>query len=294
MAYFLFDLTDINLNNTEYKNQLTVPLCKNEEDPLLKFLDDNFEKSYSVSVSTETMRRRSRFGIQLSRDMFSTGNYIDDTYQQEQPCIVNNIDYAFYSNVWTILFPAYFWKLSALSNELKTRDEYANHLLSLYKTDMQPGSTYIIFQQVPVSSGEYTERSGNSTAGIYGPSVDSVHSYTVNDVNFKTIFKNFSTRDGRGPVWIFADNKEDVVRFIKELKILIKCAYRQLIHEKYSSIYEKCSYLFSYEERTRYCSNCCTPYCRDRLLKKEDVSDAVSAYVGFAYMPYADHLAQML
>lgn len=294
MAYFLFDLTDINLYNTEYKNRLTVPLCKNEEDPLLKFLDDNFEKSYSVSVSTETMCKRSRFGIQLSRDMFSTGNDTDGTYQQEQPCIVNNIDYAFYSNVWTILFPAYFWKFSALSNELKTRDEYANHLLSLYKTDMQPGSTYIIFQQVPVSSGAYTERPGNSTPDRYDPSVDSVHSYTVNDVNFKTIFKNFSTRDGRGPVWIFADNKEDVMRFIKELKILIKCAYRQLVHEKYGSIYEKCSYLFSYEERTRYCSRCCTPYCRDRLLKKEDVSDAVSNYVGFAYMPYADHLVQML
>ena len=293
MAYFLFNLTDINLNNTEYKNELRVPLCKNEEDPFLKFLDDNFEKSYNVSVSTETMHRCSPFGIQLSQDMFSTGNGTDGTYQQKQSCSVNN-NYVFYNNVWTILLPAYFWKFSGPSTPLKTKDEYANHLISLYKTDIQPVSTYIIFQQVPVSSSAYKVRQENSTPDMYDLSVDSVHSYTVNDVDFKTIFKNFSTRDGCGPVWIFADNKEDVVRFIKELKILIKCAYRQLIHEKYSSIYEKCSYFFSYEERTRYCSKCCTPYCRDRLLKKKDVSDAVSTYVGFAYMPYADHLVQML
>ena len=297
MAYFLLNLTDINLNNAEYKNELTVPLCKNEEDPLLKFLDDNFEKSYSVSVSTETMDRCNLFGVQLSRDMFSTGNNTDDTYQQEHSCSVNN-NYVFYNNVWTILFPWNFLEFSALTNPLKTlktQDKDVNLLISLYKTDLLlPVSTYIIFQQVPVSSGTYTERSGNNTADIYDPSVDSVHSYTVNDVNFKTIFKNFSQIDGCEPVWIFADNKEDVSRFIKELKILIKCAYRQLIHEKYSNIYEKCSYLFSYEERTKYCSKCCTPYCRDRLLEKEDVSDAVLNYVGFAYMPYIKHLVQIL
>lgn len=293
MAYFLFNLKDINLNCTEYKNQLTLPLYKNEEDPFLKFLDDNFEKSYSVSVSTETMHRRNPFGVQLSQDMFSTCNGMADTYQQLQPCGVNN-NCVFYYNVWTILFPWEFLEFSAWSYPLKTQDEYVNRLISLYKTDMQPLSTYIIFQQVPVSSGAYTVRQGNSTPDIYDLSADSVHSYTVHDANFKTIFKNFSTIEGCEPVWIFADNKEDVLRFIKELKILIKSADRQLIHEKYGSIYENCSYLFSYEERTRYCSKCCTPYCRDRLLKKEDVSDAVLHHVGFAYMPYADHLAQIV
>lgn len=294
MAYFLFNLRDVALNSDGYKNELTVPLCKNEEDPLLKFLDDNFEKSYSVSVSTETVHRRSPLGVQWSRDMFSTGNGSANLYQQPQPCGVNN-SYVFYYNVWTILFPWNFLEFSAWSSPLKTQDEHVNRLISLYTADiLHPVSTYIIFQQVPVPSGAYKEGSGDSAAGIYDPSADSVHTYIVNDVSFKTIYKNFSAIDGCEPVWIFADNKEDVERFIKELKILIKCAYRQLIHEKYSNIYEKCGYLFSYEERTRYCSKCCTPYCRDRLMKKENFSDAVSNCVGFAYMPYADHLVQML
>lgn len=298
MAYFLFNLTNINLINiSEYKNQLTVPLYKNEEDPLLKFLDDNFEKSYSYShsvLSTETVHDHKTFIFNQSQTQGYTdnsGTVSSDEYSV-QSCDANSA-FTFYNNVWTVLFPLSL-QYSRQDNATKNPDEFVNYLLSFYKKDVYPVSTYISFRRIPVLSGVYAVTSRNSTVDIYDPSVDFVHYYTVNDVNFKTIYEKINTIDGCELVWIFADNKEDVTRFIKELKILIKCAYRQLIQEKYSNIYEKCSYLFSYEERTRYCSKCCAPYCRDRLLKKEDISDAVSGLAGFAYMPSIKHLAQIM
>ena len=79
-------------------------------------------------------------------------------------------------------------------------DEFVNYLLSFYKKDVYPVSTYISFQRIPVLSGVYSEKPRNITADIYDPSVDFVHYYTVNDVNFKSACEKFKTIDGCEPV----------------------------------------------------------------------------------------------
>lgn len=150
-----------------------------------------------------------------------------------------------YRDVWTLFF-------QLQSNHSDT----AETLLSLYNTDLEPLCTRI--NVCPSAS-----------AVMKNSVVTLMYDCTVDHGNLKTVADTCRLVDGYENTLIFADSEKDILQYIKELKILIKCAYKYIMGQRYNDGYKKCRYFLSYEERIKCCNECRQKCCKDRLAGKQ-------------------------
>ena len=222
MAYFLYDITDINFpGSAEHKNCLS-NIRYNGQLDFLEFLDSRFESEYDVSPSLYGSIAR------LSNTTYASGTGLLPVR---------------YKNVWTVFFQTPY-------------ADTAETLLNLYNTDLEPLCVDIIARPSAYAVIKDTE-----DLLIYDFAICSIN-------DFKKMSDTFQFIEGCEKTLIFADSKEDILQYIKELKILVKCAYKNIMVQRYNDGYKKCRYFLSYEERMKCCSECRQKYCRDRLTGK--------------------------
>ena len=226
MAYFLYDITDINVSDSaECKNCLP-NIRYNGQFDFLEFLDNRFESQYVVSPSLYD--RVARLSNTKSTSIYASG--------------VGHLS-VMYKNVWTVFF------------QTPYRD-IAETLLNLYNTDLEPLCVDIIGKPFDLA---VTKDSADLL----------IYDFFICSINdFKKMSDTFQFIEGCEKTLIFADSKEDILQYIKELKILVKCAYKNIMAQRYSDGYKRCRYFLSYEERMKCCSECRQKYCKDRLAGK--------------------------
>lgn len=150
-----------------------------------------------------------------------------------------------YRDVWTLFFQL-----------PSTHSDTAETLLSLYNTDLEPLCT-----RINVCPSAFTVIKDSAVLLMYDCTVEHAG-------DFKKMADTCRLVDGCENTLIFADSEKDILQYIKELKILIKCAYKYAIGQRYDDGYKNCRYFLSYEERMKCCSECRQKRCKDRLAGK--------------------------
>lgn len=225
MAYFLYNITDIDFTTASDKNCLST-VVRNGHNGFLEFLASRFKAEYDVSSSLYTASMGSCRTASSSSYVSSAGLL---------PVV--------YRNVWTLFFQS-------------THADTAETLLNLYNTDLEPMCTCI-----NVCPSGYTAMKGSDVVSIYDCTVEHAG-------NFKKMADTLLLINGYRSTLIFADSEKDILQYIKELKILVKCKYKNIMVQRYNDGYKKCRYFLSYEERMKCCGECRQKNCRDRLAGK--------------------------
>lgn len=206
-------------------NNCLSTVVHNGSNDFLEFLDSRFRGEYIVSPLSYA-NGLSSYGAPSSTAYIAGAGLFPVTYR----------------DVWTLFF-------QLQSNHPDT----AETLLGLYNTNLEPLCT-----SVNVCPSGYTVMKDSVVPLLYDCTV-------THAGDLKKMAETCRLVNGYENTLIFADSEKEILQYIKELKILVKCAYKYAMSQRYDDGYKKCRYFLSYEERIKCCNGCRQKYCKDRL-----------------------------